>query len=123
MTTKYKSKYEAKIAGLLPCITKKKAIYEVTALPYVIQSNYRPDFKINDKLYVETKGKFDCSDRRKMKLIKEAYPDITIIMCFMNPNVKITKKSKTTYADWCDKNGIPWCVEGNLIATLKTYLN
>ena len=29
-------------------------------------------------------------------------------MVFQNPNIKINKGSKTSYADYCDKNNIKW---------------
>lgn len=29
-------------------------------------------------------------------------------MVFQNPNIKINKGSMTSYADYCDKNGIQW---------------
>ena len=35
-------------------------------------------------------------------------PEFEIIMVFQNPNIKINKNSKTSYADYCDKNNIKW---------------
>jgi hypothetical protein len=30
-------------------------------------------------------------------------------MIFQNADAKINKRSKTSYAAWCDKFGIEWC--------------
>jgi hypothetical protein len=35
-------------------------------------------------------------------------PDIDLRMVFQAPFNKISKKSKTTYAQWCEKHGIKW---------------
>lgn len=39
-----------------------------------------------------------------MKLVIEQHPDKDIRFVFQNPNAKIAKGSKTTYADWCAKH-------------------
>ena len=35
--------------------------------------------------------------------------DYDIRFCFQNARVRISKKSKTTYADWCNQKGFAWC--------------
>lgn len=74
---------------------------------------YTPDFIIytvgGKKLYIETKGWWKTEDRMKMKAIVEQHPDKDIRIVFQNPNAKIAKGSKTTYAAWCEKHlGIQW---------------
>lgn len=59
-------------------------------------------------IIIETKGQFETADRKKHKLIREQFPDLDIRFVFSNPHAKIGKKSKTTYAMWCDRLGIPW---------------
>lgn len=106
----FKSRWERTIATELERY-KTPIQYEVDVLPYTIpESNhkYKPDFKISDTLYIEAKGIFDQKDRDKILLIKEQHPDIKICMAFMNAKGKIYKRSKTTYADWCEKHGIEW---------------
>jgi hypothetical protein len=44
-----------------------------------------------------------------MKAVKESHPDFDIRIIFQSPNNKISKRSKTTYAKWAEKNGFPWC--------------
>ena len=69
---------------------------------------YKPDFRLQNGIFIETKGRFTLEDRKKHLLIKEQKPDLDIRFVFQNPNAKLTKKSKTTYAQWCDKNGFKW---------------
>lgn len=68
-------------------------------------SRYTPDFKLSNGIIIETKGRFLVADRQKHLLIKEQHPDIDIRFVFSNPNARISKKSSTTYADWCEKHG------------------
>ena len=85
-----------------------KVEYETEKVPYIIPASnhtYSPDFKLPNGIRVETKGRFVAADRKKHLLVKEQNPNIDIRFVFSNSNNKITKKSKTTYGDWCDKNG------------------
>ena len=82
--------------------------YESTQIPYIIQHNYTPDFKLINGIYLETKGYWDANDRRKIKAVKQQHPDIDLRMVFQNPYNTISKRSKTTYAQYCDKLSIPW---------------
>lgn len=73
------------------------------------QRTYVPDFKTGRrKIYLEAKGKLDLDTRQKMVWFKECNPDVTIVFLFMNPDNKITKKSKTTYWMWAETNGFKW---------------
>ena len=84
--------------------------YEATKIPYQIQHFYTPDFFLPNKhIYLEEKGYWRNEDRRKVKTIREQNPDIEMRMVFQNPYLKISKKSKTTYAQWCERHGIPLC--------------
>lgn len=69
---------------------------------------YTPDFKLPNGVIIETKGRFILSDRKKHLLIQEQHPELDIRFVFQNPRVKINKSSRTTYADWCDKNGFQY---------------
>lgn len=90
---------------------KEKGIeykYEAETLRYeqpAEKRRYVVDFILPNGVIVEAKGKFTSADRKKMLLVKAQHPDRDIRMLFMRNN-KLTKKSKTTYTDWCDKNGI-----------------
>lgn len=84
------------------------------------ESRYTPDFPLPNGIIVETKGRFVTADRQKHLLIKAQHPELDIRFVFSNPNARISKQSKTTYAMWCDKHGfkyaarlipVPWLKE------------
>jgi hypothetical protein len=84
------------------------------------KSKYTPDFIIkqrpdgsprNRPLIVETKGRFLTADRQKHLLIKRQHPELDIRFVFSNPNARISKTSKTTYAAWCEKHGFQYAKE------------
>lgn len=82
--------------------------YEEDILSYVVPESthkYKPDFKLPNGIYVECKGRFTPADRKKMSLVIEQNPDLDIRLLFMLNN-KLSRSSKTTYADWCAKRGI-----------------
>ena len=81
--------------------------YENTTIDYVKMHSYLPDFEINDKFIIETKGRFLPSDRSKHLLIKKQHPDKDIRFLFMSNN-KISKTSKKRYSDWCDHYGFKY---------------
>ncbi|WP_422048089.1 hypothetical protein [Shimia sp.] len=85
--------------------------YEEEVIPYLKPakpSRYTPDFILDNGIIVETKGRFETADRQKQRLIKEQHPDLDIRFVFSNSKQKISKRSKTTYADWCEKYGFKY---------------
>ena len=85
--------------------------YETLKLKYEVparRSVYTPDFILHNGIIVESKGRFTAADRKKMLLVKEHNPDLDIRLLFSNANNKIAKNSKTTYTDWCQKNGFKY---------------
>lgn len=82
--------------------------YEEYRLTYTIpasQHTYTPDFVLQNGIIIEAKGLFDIADRKKHLLIKKQHPDLDIRFVFSNPQTKINKGAKTTYAMWCQKHG------------------
>ena len=69
------------------------------------KSKYTPDFILPNGIIIETKGRFVTADRQKHLLVKQQHPDLDIRFVFSNSRTRISKTSKTTYADWCEKNG------------------
>ena len=106
-TSKFRSGLEEQVANLLTNLGVTYE-YESTQVPYVIQHHYTPDFLLPNHVYLETKGYWDAADRRKVLAVKRDNPDIDLRMVFQSPYNTISKKSKTTYAKWCDKHDIPW---------------
>ena len=88
--------------------------YESTKVPYILQCNYTPDFILPNGIYLEAKGLFTSEDRRKILAVKKDHPEIDLRMVFQAPFNKISKKSKTTYAAWCEKHSIPWTSYHNI---------
>ena len=104
---KYRSNLEKDIANLLEGLGVSFQ-YESEKLSYTIEHNYTPDFVLPNYVYLEAKGYWDSADRRKILAVKKANPDADIRMIFQSPYNTISKRSKTTYAQWCDRHDIPW---------------
>ena len=78
-----RSKLEENIADLLEELDGDYE-YESEKLSYVIEAKYIPDLKVGND-YVEAKGYFPSDQRRKMKAVKKAYPELDIRIIFQNP--------------------------------------
>lgn len=106
----YRSGLEVQVARQLE-EAGVKFEYEAHVLRYTVPeklAKYTPDFILPNGIVIETKGRFVTADRTKHRLIKEQHPALDIRLVFSNPNATIGKKSKTTYAAWCDRLGIPY---------------
>jgi hypothetical protein len=66
---------------------------------------YTPDFPLPNGIIIETKGRFLPADRQKHLLVRAQHPEKDIRFVFTRSKTPISKGSKTTYADWCEKNG------------------
>lgn len=100
----FKSKFEEQVASFYKLQDK----YEQSVIEYVLKNKYNPDFTLSENVYLETKGFFRDSDRRKILEVIKQHPDKKIVMFFQDSSVKLRKRGKMTYADWCDKHGIQW---------------
>tara|TARA_R100001082_G_scaffold20512_1_gene9952 strand:- start:188 stop:631 length:444 start_codon:yes stop_codon:yes gene_type:complete len=104
---KFRSKLEERVADLL----KELGVsydYESTKVSYTIDHYYVPDFVLPNHVHLEAKGYWDAKDRRKILAVKKDNPYLDLRMVFQSPYNTISKKSKTTYAQWCEKHDIPW---------------
>ena len=107
----FKSKLEEKVWATLkreyPSVK-----YEPNKFKFIqpeIERTYIPDFKTGrSNIFLEAKGKLDLETRKKMIWFRDSNPNIRIIFLFQNPDNKITKRSKTTYAMWATDNGFEW---------------
>ena len=72
---------------------------------------YTPDFFVGDSVIIEAKGRFTAADRRKVKAAVDSVPELRekLVMMFMTDN-KLNKSAKKRYSDWCDEQGIDYCV-------------
>jgi hypothetical protein len=106
----YRSGLEDTIANQLDMM-RVKYKYEELKISYTVPESkhkYTPDFQLPNGIIVETKGRFVTADRKKHLLVKQQHPELDIRFVFSNPRCKISKVSKTTYADWCDKYGFKY---------------
>ena len=106
----YRSGFEHKVSEQLT-ERKIKFGYVDTVIEYTIperKSKYTVDFTLPNGILVETKGRWVAADRKKHLLIKKQQPELDIRLVFQSAKSKISKGSKTTYADYCDKHGIQW---------------
>lgn len=82
--------------------------YETVKIEYqqpATRHKYTPDFVLPNGIIIETKGRFTSADRKKHLLIQKQHPELDIRFVFSNSRARLNKKSQTTYADWCLKNG------------------
>ena len=87
--------------------------YETDVIKYIVpqrDAKYTPDFVFTKRngsmMYIETKGRWTATDRKKMKHVLQCNPGIDLRIVFQNPNQKISKASKTTYEAYANKLGI-----------------
>lgn len=109
--------------------------YEKTKIRYIKPASehlYTPDFVLDNGIIVETKGLFLVADRKKHILIKRQHPNLDIRFVFSNSKQRLTKTSRTTYAQWCVKNGflyadkeipVDWIKERRKKVSDGTYIN
>ena len=109
----FRSGLEEKVADLMVELGVKYE-YESTKVPYQIMHSYTPDFLLPNGIFLEIKGYWDAEDRRKMRNVKQQHPELDIRMVFQSPFNTISKKSKTTYAKYCEKLNIPWTSWANI---------
>ena len=81
--------------------------YEEFKIKYEVNEvrTYTPDFELPNGIIIESKGRFVAADRKKHLLVQQQFPELDIRFVFSNSKGKISKGSKTSYADWCDKHG------------------
>ena len=106
----FRSGFEHRVAAELKA-RGVEAEYEATKIEYTRPARsckYTPDFVLPNGIIIETKGQFVTADRQKHLLIKEQHPELDIRFVFSNPNQRISKMSKTTYAMWCEKHGFQY---------------
>jgi len=99
--------FEAKLATQLKTLGCGFS-YETLTIEYMKVSTYKPDFILPNGIIIEAKGVWTSSDRKKHLLVKEQHPELDVRLVFQQASNKITKGSKTTYGDWCDKKNIKW---------------
>lgn len=118
----YRSGFEEKLANELDAIGVKYTFEDSVIVYYKPIKNgicsecsgtdieqvceYHPDFYLPEfNVYIETKGRFVSSDRRKHELIKKQYPDVDLRILFEYDG-KATPNRR--YSEWCEWKGIQY---------------
>ncbi len=83
--------------------------YEELKVGYTKPCKYTPDFVLSNGVILEAKGWWKPADRTKHLLVRRDNPELDIRFVFQRAKNTLSKQSKTTYADWCDKHGFLWC--------------
>jgi len=107
----FKNKFESRISEELHAkgVDPK---YETFKIDYILKKTYTPDFLIEGpkgRFILEAKGLFDAEDRRKHREVREQHPEYDIRLVFYADH-KISKRSKTRYSGWCEKNNFKYAV-------------
>lgn len=115
MAQKKKNKYRSGFESLLAEQLERRGVsykYETTKIEWedLQYRNYTPDFILPNNIIIEAKGRFTSSDRRKHLKIKAQHPTLDIRFVFQAANRYLYKGSKTTYEDWCIKNGFMFAI-------------
>ena len=86
--------------------------YEPCQIDYRVERKYTPDFvyELNGRVYyIECKGYFLAGDTQKYRAINQCLRENEeLIFVLMKPNQKVSKSTKNTMAQWCDKHDILW---------------
>ena len=107
---RFRSKSEKKANDFLK---EKKVSFEFE--PYYVKymwiedKKYLPDFVLDNGIILEVKGRFTLADRKKHLFLRKSNPDLDVRFVFDNPNTKLYKGAKSTYADWCSKQDFLFC--------------
>jgi len=112
----YRSRLEERLARWME-VNELPFAYETLKLDYTIKAVYSPDFILPNGVILEAKGYFKPEDRRKMLAVKKQHPELDIRLVFQAPYNTLSKKSKTTYAMWAEKNGFLWAIYNDIPLT------
>lgn len=104
----YRSMFEASIAAQL---TDEGVAfeYEKHEFFYSVPAMYVPDFRLPGGIFVEVKGYFKATDRRKLLEVKDAHPTMDLRLVFQNAFTKLTRRpGSISYGTWATRHGFRW---------------
>ena len=103
----YRSKFEKSVGEFLGT----RAVHEPERINFIQPSKQRfyiPDFKTQNDIYIECKGRWVAADRFKHVWLREQHPDKRIVIVFQDASGRLSKRSKTTYGEWATKQKLEW---------------
>ena len=105
----YRSGLEMKISDYLK-EHGVPVVYESIKIEWedLMYRTYTPDFVLKNGIIIETKGLFTADDRRKHLAVKVQHPKLDIRFVFTSSKKKLSKGAKSSYGQWCEKNGIKY---------------
>lgn len=107
----YRSRYEGRFYDQVVAQGMSLA-YEKDVLAFVTRPEkrrYIPDWTVAPGWFIETKGKLDPRDRKKLLYVKEQHPTARILIVFQRSEIPIYKGSPTSHGQWATKAGYEWC--------------
>lgn len=100
----YRSKFEQEVSGLFT-----DGCYECEKLEYTIpekKCKYLIDFKDEDGVYFEVKGRFRTLDEaRKYLYIRDCNPNIDLRFIIQDEKTLMPRSKKKTMKRWLEDNG------------------
>lgn len=99
--------------------------FEELSIPFWVAETrkYTPDFILPNGIIIETKGRFITADRKKHLLVKAQHSDLDIRFVFSRSANRISKQSRTTYAQWCESKGFKYADKRIPEAWLRETVN
>jgi hypothetical protein len=112
-TNKYRSKFEERVGRDLDSrlISFTYESMKIKFTQPAQERTYTPDMILPNGIVIELKGLFIAADRKKHLLVQEQHPEIDLRFVFQNPNTRLSKDSRTTYAMWCEKHGFKYAAK------------
>ena len=86
--------------------------YEKERFDYYLKRFYTPDFLVKGNAFdfwIEVKGYWPSSKRTQFLAVLRNHPTLDIFVALQSPHQRISKQSRTTYCQWCEKYGVAWC--------------
>jgi hypothetical protein len=118
----FRSGFEVEVAGMLDALGVDYT-YETEVFPWtedlpngycpdcgckaVANRTYTPDFFLDNGTIIEAKGIFTVKDRKIALAMKEMGTPTKLLFMWDN---KLSRKSKTRYSDWCQKNDVDFSI-------------
>lgn len=82
-------------------------------------AKYLPDFIVGEGIILEVKGYLTSADRSKYLRLQRCNPFLDLRFVFDRPTNTLSKKSRTTYAQWAEQHGFIWYDKHTIGTLLK----
>ena len=109
-TPKPRNKLEQANWDLLSSQKKISWEYETKRYQYNVPGTYTPDFSLSNGTLIECKGFFREEDKRKLRAVKQAYPELDLRIVFDEAKYPSQKKALDRNIKWANKYGFPYAI-------------